>query len=152
MGEQPSGCVLCMKPQSPVSSDRENYILYRGQTCYIMLNLYPYTNGHLMIAPYQHEASLERLDDKSLWEMIALTRAGIATLTRAMSPAGFNIGMNMGRVAGAGVADHLHMHVVPRWEGDANFVSVLAETRMIPEALDTTYDILLPILAEEISR
>ena len=152
MGEQPSGCVLCMKPQSPVSSDRENYILYRGQTCYIMLNLYPYTNGHLMIAPYQHEASMERLDDKSLWEMIALTRAGIAALTRAMSPAGFNIGMNMGRVAGAGVADHLHMHVVPRWEGDANFVSVLAETRMIPEALDTTYDILLPILAEEISR
>jgi ATP adenylyltransferase len=152
LGEKPSGCLLCMKPQSPVSSDRENYILYRGQNCYIMLNLYPYTNGHLMIAPYQHEASLERLDDKSLWEMIDLTRAGIAALTKAMSPAGFNIGMNMGRVAGAGIADHLHMHVVPRWEGDANFVSVLAETRMIPEDLDTTYDTLLPILAEEISQ
>jgi ATP adenylyltransferase len=152
LGEKPPGCLLCMKPQSPVASDRENYILYRGETCYIMLNLYPYTNGHLMIAPYRHEASMERLDDKSLYEMIALTRSGIAALTRAMSPAGFNIGMNMGRVAGAGIADHLHMHVVPRWEGDANFVSVLAETRMIPEGLDTTYDTLLPILVEEISR
>jgi ATP adenylyltransferase len=152
LGEKPPGCLLCMKPQSPVESDRENYILYRGETCYIMLNLFPYTNGHLMIAPYLHEASMERLDDKSLYEMIALTRAGIAALTRALSPAGYNIGMNMGRVAGAGIADHLHMHVVPRWEGDANFVSVLAETRLIPEDLDTTYDTLLPILAEEISR
>ena len=152
LGEKPPGCLLCMKPQSPVASDRENYILYRGETCYIMLNLFPYTNGHLMIAPYRHEASMERLDDKSLYEMIALTRAGIAALTTALSPAGYNIGMNMGRVAGAGIADHLHMHVVPRWEGDANFVSVLAETRLIPEDLDTTYDTLLPILAEQISQ
>ena len=95
---------------------------------------------------------MERLDDISLYEMIALTRAGIAALTRAISPAGYNIGMNMGRVAGAGIPDHLHMHVVPRWEGDANFVSVLDETRLIPEDLDTTYDTLLPILAERISR
>ena len=117
-----------------------------------MLNLFPYTNGHLMIAPYRHEASIERLDNESLYEMIALTRTSVAALTRALSPAGFNIGMNLGKVAGAGIADHLHMHVVPRWEGDANFMSVLVETRMIPEALDTTYDTLLPILAEEISR
>ena len=92
------------------------------------------------------------MDDESLYEMIALTRTSVAALTRALSPAGFNIGMNLGKVAGAGIADHLHMHVVPRWEGDANFMSVLVETRMIPEALDTTYDTLLPILAEEISR
>jgi len=141
-----------MKPQSPVERDRENHILYRGKACYIMLNLFPYTNGHLMIAPYRHEASIERLDNESLYEMIALTRTSVAALTRALSPAGFNIGMNLGKVAGAGIADHLHMHVVPRWEGDANFMSVLVETRMIPEALDTTYDTLLPILAEEISR
>jgi len=138
-----------MKSQSPVEKDRENHILYRGETCYIMLNLFPYTNGHLMIAPYRHEASIERLDDKSLYEMIALTRASVAALTKALSPAGFNIGMNLGKVAGAGVADHLHMHVVPRWQGDVNFMSVLAETRLIPEALDDTYDKLLPILAEE---
>lgn len=140
-----------MKPQSPVARDRENYILYRSEACYIMLNLFPYTNGHLMIAPYRHEASIEQLDDKSLYEMIALTRASVAALTRALSPAGFNIGMNLGKVAGAGIADHLHMHVVPRWQGDVNFMSVFAETRLIPEALDATYDKLLPILAEEIS-
>jgi ATP adenylyltransferase len=135
-----------------VEKDRENYILYRGDTCFIMLNLFPYTNGHLMIAPYRHEASIERLDDRSLYEMIALTRASVAALTRDLSPAGFNIGMNLGRVAGAGIADHLHMHVVPRWQGDTNFMSVLAETRLIPEDLDATYDRLLPILAEETSN
>jgi ATP adenylyltransferase len=152
LGEKPSGCPLCIKAQEPVENDRENYILYRGATCYVMLNLFPYTNGHLMIAPYRHEASLERLDDKALHEMMALTRASVATLTRALSPAGFNIGMNLGKVAGAGIDDHLHMHVVPRWLGDANYMSVLAETRMIPEALDKTYVTLLPILTEEISK
>ena len=135
-----------------MEKDRENYILYRGDTCFIMLNLFPYTNGHLMIAPYRHEASIERLDDRSLYEMIALTRASVAALTRDLSPAGFNIGMNLGKVAGAGIADHLHMHVVPRWQGDTNFMSVLAETRLIPEDLDATYDRLLPILAEETSN
>jgi ATP adenylyltransferase len=152
LGEKPSGCPLCIKSKEPVEKDRENYILYRGATCYVMLNLFPYTNGHMMIAPYQHEASLERLDDKALHEMMALTRASVATLTRALSPAGFNIGMNLGKVAGAGIDDHLHMHVVPRWLGDANYMSVLAETRMIPEALDKTYDTLLPILAEQITK
>jgi len=152
LGEKPSGCPLCIKKQEPVEKDRENYILYRGDTCFIMLNLFPYTNGHLMIAPYRHEASIERLDDRSLYEMIALTRASVAALTRDLSPAGFNIGMNLGKVAGAGIADHLHMHVVPRWQGDTNFMSVLAETRLIPEDLDATYDRLLPILAEETSN
>ena len=149
LGKKRRGCLFCMKAQSPVERDRENYILYRGETCYIMLNIFPYTNGHMMIAPYRHEASIERLDDRSLYEMIALTRASVAALTRALSPAGFNVGMNLGKVAGAGVADHLHMHVVPRWQGDVNFMSVLAETRLIPQALDDTYDKLLPILAEE---
>lgn len=152
LGEKASGCLLCIKKQEPVEKDRENYILYRGATCYIILNVFPYTSGHLMIAPYRHEASIERLDDKSLYEMVAFTQASVATLKRALSPEGFNIGMNLGKVAGAGIADHLHMHVVPRWQGDVNFMSILAETRLIPEALDTTYDRLLPILAEEISR
>jgi len=92
------------------------------------------------------------LDGRSLYEMVDFTQASVATLKRALSPEGFNIGMNLGKVAGAGIADHLHMHVVPRWQGDVNFMSILAETRLIPEALDTTYDRLLPILAEEISR
>lgn len=151
LGEKRRGCLFCVKSQGPVEGDRENYILYRGEACFIMLNLYPYTNGHLMIAPYRHEASIERLDDKSLYEMGVLTRASVAALTRALAAEGFNIGMNLGKVAGAGIADHLHMHVVPRWGGDTNFMSVLAETRLIPEALDATYDRLLPILTEEIS-
>lgn len=150
LGEKAPGCLLCIKKQEPVEKDRDNYILYRGETCYILLNVFPYTSGHLMIAPYLHEASLERLDDRSLNEMIVLTRASVAALRRALSPAGFNIGMNLGKVAGAGIADHLHMHVVPRWQGDVNFMSVFAETRLIPEALDATYDKLLPILATEI--
>ena len=152
LGRKPEECVLCRLPQDSVSNDRRNYVLYRGEACYIMLNLYPYTNGHLMIAPYRHESALPRLDDKSLHEMMAFTQASVSALQKGMKPDGFNIGMNLGRIAGAGIADHLHMHVVPRWGGDANFMSVLAETRMIPEPLEDTYDKLLPVLKEEISK
>ena len=152
LGHKPEGCLLCMKQQEPRENDRENYILYRGASCYILLNRFPYTNGHMMIAPYQHVAGLEQLDDKSLHEMMALTQVSVAALNKALSPAGFNIGMNLGKVAGAGVADHLHMHVVPRWQGAANFMSVCAETRLIPEALDITYDKLLPILTVEVGN
>jgi len=152
MGEKPEGCLFCTKKQEPEKKDRENYILHRGATCYILLNLFPYTNGHMMIVPYQHVASLEQLDDKSLYEMMALTRASVAALNKAISPAGFNIGLNLGKAAGAGIADHLHIHVVPRWAGDVNFLSVLGETRLIPEALDDTYDKLLPVLTQEVSR
>ena len=151
-GPKPEGCLLCTKQREPRGKDGENYILHRGATCYIMLNLFPYTNGHMMVAPYQHVASLEGLDDRSLHEMMELVRACVATLNKALSPAGFNIGMNLGKIAGAGIADHLHIHVVPRWQGDANFMSVLAETRLIPEALETTYGKLLPILTREVSR
>ena len=152
MGEKPEGCLFCTKKQEPEKKDKENYILHRGATCYILLNLFPYTNGHMMIVPYQHVASLEQLDDKSLYEMMALTRASVAALNKALSPAGFNIGLNLGKAAGAGIADHLHIHVVPRWAGDVNFMSVLGETRLIPEALDDTYDKLLPVLTQEVSR
>ncbi len=151
-GEQPVGCLFCLKKQDPVEKDKENYVLYRGPTCFVLLNLFPYTNGHLMIAPYQHVDSIELVDGDSLHEMSALTQASVAALKRALSPAGFNIGMNLGKVAGAGVPDHIHIHVVPRWQGDANFMSVLAETRLIPETLDETYEKLLPLLRDEISR
>ncbi|MFC2039487.1 HIT domain-containing protein [Chloroflexota bacterium] len=150
--DKPEGCLFCMKQQEPRGNDRENHILYRGTGCYMLLNRFPYTSGHVMIAPYQHEASLEQLDDKALHEMIALTQISIATLNKALSPAGFNIGMNLGKVAGAGVADHIHMHVVPRWQGDTDFMSICGETRLIPETLDTTYDKLLPILAAELGE
>jgi len=117
-----------------------------------MLNLYPYTNGHIMVIPYCHEADLTKLDDESLYEMSALTRASVAALERLMQPTGFNIGMNIGRVAGAGISEHVHMHVVPRWSGDTNFMTVLGGTRMIPEDLDATYNKLLPLLIEEVSK
>jgi ATP adenylyltransferase len=151
-GPKPEGCLLCTKQQEPRKKDRQNYVLHRGANCYVLLNLFPYTNGHMMVTPYKHVASLDGLDDKSLHEMMALVQASVAALNKAFSPAGFNIGMNLGKIAGAGIADHLHIHVVPRWQGDVNFMSVLAETRLIPEALDVTYDKLLPILTQEVSR
>jgi ATP adenylyltransferase len=152
MGAKPEGCLFCMKQRGPRGNDRENYILYRGASCYTLLNRFPYTNGHTLVAPYRHVASLEQLDDESLQEMMALTRVSVAALSKVLSPAGFNIGLNLGEVAGAGVVDHLHMHVVPRWQGDVNFMSVCAETRLIPEALDITYDRLLPIVTAEIGN
>ena len=152
LGEKPEGCVFCMKQREPRDNDRENHILYRGATCYMMLNLFPYTNGHTMIAPYSHVASLEQLGDKPLHEMMTLIGVSVAALNQVLSPAGFNIGMNLGEVAGAGIVDHLHMHVVPRWQGDVNFMSVCAETRLIPEALNITYDNLLPIVTAEIGN
>jgi ATP adenylyltransferase len=150
LGEKPDKCVLCSKPQE--SRDRENYILHRGELCYIMLNLYPYTNGHLMIVPYRHEADITKLDGETLQEMMRFIQASVAAITKAMNPTGFNLGMNLGRFAGAGIDDHLHMHLVPRWSGDANFMTVLGETRLIPEDLDSTYDRLLPVLERELSQ
>jgi len=135
-----------------MEKDKENYVLYRGEHCYIMLNLYPYTNGHIMVVPYLHEGDLTRMDEGSLREMGSLMRVAVAALSRLMQPTGFNIGMNLGRVAGAGIAEHLHMHVVPRWQGDTNFMSVLGETRMIPEDLDETYEKLRLLLLEELSK
>jgi len=151
VADKDKGCLFCTKKEEPPEKDRENYILHRGPTCLVMLNLYPYTNGHLMVAPYQHAASVELLDDGPLHEMGKLTQAAVAALRKVMAAHGFNIGVNVGTVAGAGVPDHVHVHVVPRWEGDANFMSVLAETRLMPETLDQTYDKLLPVLREEIA-
>lgn len=149
VGEKPQGCILCLKHKEPPASDRQNHILYRGKRCYVMLNLFPYTNGHLMIAPYIHEGNLENLDAESLQEMTVIGQRAVALLKRVLNPDGFNLGMNIGHVAGAGVAAHLHLHVVPRWQGDANFMSVLANTRLIPEALDATHDRLLAGMKEE---
>jgi len=140
-------CIFCAKAAS--DRDEENYVLYRGKRAYIMLNLYPYTNGHLMVIPYQHVATLELLDEETLAETMLLIAKGIRILRRAMKPHGFNVGCNIGRVAGAGVDDHVHLHVVPRWEGDTNFMPVLAETRLIPELLTDTYRKLKRILEEE---
>ena len=136
--EVPDGtCVLCLKWQE--QDDTENLLLLRGETCYIMMNLYPYSNGHLMILPVRHIADLAALSEAERLEMFELAQRGKEALTRTMRPDGFNLGMNLGRVAGAGIDDHLHLHLVPRWNGDTNFMPVLGETRVIPEGLSETY-------------
>lgn len=135
-GTKEEGCVLCRAAAEPDSST--SLVVYRGRLCYALLNLYPYNNGHLMIAPYLHVGDLADLDAETATEMIALAQRSVRALRRAMSPHGFNIGMNLGRVAGAGIADHVHLHVVPRWQGDNNFMAVVSGTKMIPELLEET--------------
>lgn len=138
--EKPAGCILCDKPKE--NKDAENYILYRGEHNFIMLNSYPYNPGHLMIAPYRHIATLEDLTAAERNEHFELVSRGIAVLKEAFKPGGFNFGANLGKVAGAGIDDHFHSHIVPRWQGDTNFVPVLADIRIMPQALADTYKVL----------
>ncbi|MDP9188554.1 MAG: HIT domain-containing protein [Actinomycetota bacterium] len=130
-------CIFCTKPQS--GDDEANLIVHRGERCFVILNLFPYTNGHLMVAPYAHLDSIASIDDEATAEMMALSRRAITVLEQAYSPHGFNVGFNQGRVAGAGVEHHIHMHVVPRWGGDTNFMPVLADTRVMPQSLEESY-------------
>ncbi len=131
------GCIFCQKPAE--ESDVSNYILYRGQKNFIIMNSYPYNPGHLMIAPYRHIANLDELTKEELGEHHELVRRSVLVLTQVFKPDGFNIGMNLGRVAGAGIDKHIHSHIVPRWAGDTNFMPVIADTKVINEALDETY-------------
>jgi ATP adenylyltransferase len=119
--------------------DPANYVLHRGQRVFAVLNLYPYNNGHLMVLPYEHIANLDDLAPPTQADLMHLVCYFVGIIRRGMSPAGFNIGVNLGRAAGAGIDDHVHVHVVPRWLGDTNFMPVIAETRVIPELLDETY-------------
>ncbi len=135
------GCLFCDK--AAATEDRENYILFRGPTCYIILNAYPYNNGHLMVVPYAHVRNLDELDAPVLTEIMLLTKRSVIALKKAMNPEGFNMGFNIGKVAGAGVEGHVHFHVVPRWGGDTNFMPVLGDIRLIPETLEDTYDKLI---------
>jgi ATP adenylyltransferase len=133
-------CIFCAKPGE--GTDRENLIVHRGERCFVILNLYPYTNGHLMIAPFEHVATLQALPAETTAEMMALAQRAIEVLEARYEPHGFNVGFNQGRVAGAGVEHHIHMHVVPRWGGDTNFMPVLADTRVMPQTLEQTYEML----------
>jgi len=137
------GCIFCTKMREHTAKDRENLVLWRGARAFVVLNLYPYSNGHVMVVPYQHTSELDALDSETLKEMMLLVGTSIRALRALMDPQGFNLGANLGRVAGAGVEDHVHIHIVPRWGGDTNFMPVLADVRMIPELLPQTYDGLL---------
>ncbi|WP_159941284.1 MULTISPECIES: HIT domain-containing protein [unclassified Nocardiopsis] len=129
------GCPFCRAPGLP---DPEGLVVHRGKWAYAVLNLYPYNSGHLMVCPYRHVADYTALDEDETAEVAALTRAGIHALNTAYRPHGFNVGMNLGNVAGAGVAAHLHQHIVPRWGGDANFMPVIGQTKVLPEMLEQT--------------
>ena len=135
--EKPEGCILCDKPAE--NTDSENLILYRAGKNFVLLNTYPYNPGHLMIAPYRHVPSLEELTDEELGDHIQVVTRSIRVLREVFSPGGFNIGTNIGRPAGAGIDDHVHTHVVPRWPGDNNFMPVLGDVRVVPQALAETY-------------
>jgi len=133
---------ICPFCAAPSKSDTDALIVHRGQTCFVILNLYPYNSGHLLICPYRHVADYTDLEQSEVAELADLTRAAMATLRRTSAPVGFNIGMNQGRVAGAGVAEHLHQHVVPRWAGDANFFPIIAQTKALPQLLGDTREML----------
>lgn len=135
-------CVFCTKPRE--SSDRENLILYRGTNCFVVLNLYPYNNGHFMVVPYNHTSTMEGLGREAVGEMWQLAQKGVEIIGREFRAEGFNIGLNLGRIAGAGIDQHLHLHIVPRWNGDTNFMPVIGETKVISQALKETYDALRP--------
>lgn len=137
-------CIFCTLPRE--NRDKDNLILHRSEHSFIILNKYPYNPGHLMVAPYRHVANLDELEDEELVEVMELLRLSVKVLRRAMSPDGFNIGMNIGKAAGAGFEGHIHIHVVPRWVGDANFMPILANTKVISEALSNTYDELKRVL------
>lgn len=133
---QSTECVFCGKVNS--AEDEENLVLYRASHCFVMLNLYPYNNGHLLVAPNRHAGDLDALEEQELLEMMLVTRKMLSVL-RSFNPEGFNVGVNLGRTAGAGIPGHFHIHIVPRWNGDTNFMPVLADVRVISESLATTY-------------
>src|SRR3954447_4271555 len=136
---QSTGCVFCDRVRMSTEHDRANLLLLRGERNFVILNLYPYNSAHLMVVPYLHTADFASLDAQTMSEMMALLQKMVGIISEEYKPEGFNMGMNLGRVAGAGVADHIHMHLVPRWGGDTNFMSTVGETRVLPEDLTTTY-------------
>jgi len=137
---KPEGCFFCKYPQE--SDDKKHLIVHRGKKSFVLLNYYPYNNGHLMIAPYQHTSDIGSLDDETKLEIINLIDHCMKALKEQLSAEGFNTGINSGQVGGAGINDHLHIHVVPRWNGDTNFMPVLGETKVVSQGLEETWELL----------
>ena len=148
LDHKPSGCIFCIGASS--RTDRDNLVLHRTALSLVLLNRYPYTHGHLLIPPLRHVADLELLSAAELHDLFDLASLAGSILKACISPDGMNIGMNIGAAAGAGVADHLHVHVVPRWAGDTNFIGVIADVKVMPENLLSTYDRLLPGFAAHV--
>ncbi len=140
--DDPDGCIFCDLPAK--GDDAATLILSRGERAFVLMNSFPYNPGHLMVAPFRHAGDFEELHDDELADIDALLKRSLRALREEMEPQGFNIGMNLGRVAGAGIPDHVHWHVVPRWNGDTNFMPVVGQTRVLPELLEETYRKLAP--------
>jgi ATP adenylyltransferase len=133
-------CIFCAKKKS--KNDKESLIVYRGKKCFVVLNLYPYNNGHLMVVPYKHKKDFNELDNEEFMELFLLVKKMVNVLKKTHNPDGFNIGINLGRSAGAGVEKHLHIHIVPRWFGDNNFMPIIAKTKVISESLQKTFNLI----------
>jgi ATP adenylyltransferase len=147
-GDEPDeGCPFCVLPAK--GDDQASLIVHRGQTAYVILNKFPYNPGHLMVVPYRHVDDYVALDQAELHEVAELTQRAMRALRSASGPHAFNAGMNVGGAAGAGIADHLHQHVVPRWGGDTNFMPIVGQTRVLPELLAETYSLLRPAFADQ---
>lgn len=146
------GCVFCDHSDCEAAHDEQRGVLARGQHNFIILNAYPYNNGHMMVVPYAHESDFTRLSPDTVSEMIALAQIALAVLRQEYGAEGANIGLNIGKPAGAGIADHVHMHIVPRWSGDTNFMTALAETRVVPQSLDDTFKKLAPVMQEFVHK
>jgi len=143
-GQEDSGNGCIFEVGLDMQHEKDSLLLYRDRLVVVLLNRFPYANGHLLVAPSRHVSVLDDLDDEENLALITMTREAVSILNNHLAPAGFNIGLNLGKVAGAGQPDHLHFHVVPRWEGDHNFMTILAEVRTIPEHIERTFDLLLP--------
>jgi ATP adenylyltransferase len=143
--EKPEGCIFCDKPRT--GDDHAAHIVRRGERAYVMLNAYPYNNGHIMVVPFAHTSALEDLPRETLHEVMDLAQQCARAFKLAFRPDGINMGFNLGAAAGAGIKDHLHLHLVPRWVGDTNFMPVVADVRVIPQSLEQTYDVLVTAFA-----
>ncbi len=137
-GPNPDRCIFCTSPEAS-EDDAERYIVRRGEHVFAILNAFPYNNGHLMVSPYRHVPSIEELDEPALLELMTMTKASLRALRTAYQPEGFNLGVNQGKIAGAGVEHHVHLHVVPRWGADTNFMPVVGDTRVLPQSLDDSW-------------
>jgi ATP adenylyltransferase len=138
-GPKPSGCFLCDAVNAQPSQDAEHYVLARTEHCIALMNIYPYNNGHLLVAPNQHITGIDELAAAVAADLMVLTQRALRVLKSVLNPEGFNLGVNLGKVAGAGLADHVHQHVVPRWGGDTNFMPILSEVKVLNEHLKTSY-------------
>jgi len=140
LSEKGEECIFCEKPKA--EEDGKHLILYRSEHCYVIINAYPYNNGHLLVVPYQHKSSLGQLNSSELTDLFATVQLCEKILNEVYGPEGLNIGLNLGKAAGAGIEEHLHVHMVPRWQGDVNFMTSVGGTRVIPESFERTYNLL----------